>query len=205
LIQAGTQEVPLSASSTASRVRQPARGILLWAALACVPSFAAPAAAQFVPPTVTFEHEGSDVTGFALYARPERGQLLRVDLGPLPATGNGVRSFRLPDLPPGEYELSLAAYNALGESPRSPTEPRRVRIEAVKPPAARKRAADPRSGSPAIATGDTRADGPPPPISRLPPAVAGTGSAAPANAAPVNEPAEKRGGFRRLWRVIVGD
>jgi hypothetical protein len=74
-----------------------------------------------------FEHDGKGVTGFALYATPEKGgKGLRADLGLVLPDRKGVRSAPLPPLPAGIYSLSIAAYNAAGESPAVKASPDRI-------------------------------------------------------------------------------
>ena len=85
------------------------------------------------PPRIAFEHDGRGVTGFALYAQPERGTAIRVDLGLLAADRKGLRSTSLPSLPEGTYTLSVAAYNAHGESPRVPVAPGRISLPRGQP------------------------------------------------------------------------
>jgi hypothetical protein len=79
-------------------------------------------------PDLVFEHDGHDVRGFVLYARPEQGQEIRVDLGPVSGDSAGRRSVALPNLPPGTYTLSVAAYNAAGESARAAAAPGRISV-----------------------------------------------------------------------------
>lgn len=86
-----------------------------------------PLAQEKTAPRIVFEHDGVGVTGFALYAQPQEGKVVRVDLGMVPADERGRRSASLP-LPDGTYTLSVAAYNGEGESPRIPTSPARLSL-----------------------------------------------------------------------------
>jgi len=82
------------------------------------------------PSSISFEHDGKGVAGFAVYVTPEGGQPLRLDLGALKPDAAGKIVARIPPLPPGIYTLEIAAYNASGESDRIPADPPRVTITA---------------------------------------------------------------------------
>ena len=95
---------------------------------------AAAQAAASAPPTdpssISFEHDGKGVSGFAAYVTPDGGEPLRIDLGALKPDAEGKITARIPPLPPGTYTLEIAAYNASGESARIPASPSRVTITA---------------------------------------------------------------------------
>ena len=132
-------------------------------------------------PRVSFEHDGQGVTGFALYAQPEKGKAIRIDVGLVLADGNGGRSVALPSLPDGSYTLSIAAYNSVGESLRVATSPERVSVKGHKIAAER---------TPAPET----VAAPAPPAAASP----ATSSAKPTKP-------EKKGGLGRIWRAVVGE
>lgn len=75
------------------------------------------------PSRIVFQHDGKDVSGFALYLEPESGSPIRIDLGMLKPDGKGLISATLPKLPSGSYRAGIAAYNGSGESPRVPAAP----------------------------------------------------------------------------------
>jgi hypothetical protein len=127
------------------------------------------------PPRIVFEHDGKGVTGFVLYAQPEKGKPLRINLGLVMADATGARAIPMPLLPEGTYSLSVAAYNAAGESPAVPTSPARLSIRI--------------------------ADAPPGPIGAPHP---GHQDVSPAPPAPARNDGSK-GVFGRLWKVLVGD
>lgn len=92
----------------------------------------APVAAQSTselvnPSSISFEHDGRNVTGFVAYIATESGPPLRVDLGAIrPDKGKIVA--RIPALSPGTYSLAVAAYNPAGESARVRAVPARFRV-----------------------------------------------------------------------------
>jgi hypothetical protein len=82
------------------------------------------------PSTISFEHDGKNVTGFVAYVSADSGLLLRLDLGPLRPDDQGRIVASVPSLPPGDYSIEIAAYNAAGESPHVPASPKRFRVTA---------------------------------------------------------------------------
>ena len=72
------------------------------------------------PGRIVFQHDGKNVSGFALYLEPEGGSPIRIDLGMLKPDAKGLISATLPKLPPGSYRAEVAAYNGSGESPKVP-------------------------------------------------------------------------------------
>ena len=135
-----------------------------------------------LPARLSFEHDGQGVTGFALYAQPEKGKAIRIDLGLVMADGNGGRSVAIPSLPDGTYALSIAAYNSAGESSRIAASPARIAMKnsqmAVKVP-------------PATA------------VSAAPASKAASDPSTPSS--PSSAKASKKGGLRRLWGAVVGE
>lgn len=75
------------------------------------------------PKTITFEHDGKDTVGFALWVSRDGGAPVRVDLGASKPTKQAKVSVDLKGLPDGAYRIEVAAYNGAGESPRVPTDP----------------------------------------------------------------------------------
>jgi hypothetical protein len=134
---------------------------------------------------VAFEHDGSGVTGFALYAEPQQGKVVRIDLGLVPAGEGGVRSAPLPRLPEGAYTLSIAAYNPLGESTRVAAFPSRV---TVKKSDGRTFPSNEAVGAGTDASGERVKASPSPPKAEV-----------------TSERDGRSGPLGRLWRVIVGD
>src|SRR5262245_8009541 len=130
--------------------------------------------------TIAFQHDGRDTTGYVLYARPDGGRELRIDLGPLHPDPAGTLRVALPHLPAGKYELAIAAYNAGGESAKVVAVPATVNI-ARQPDSRVDRTGSKDAVAPPIVTADQ-----PAPAAR-------TG------------PAERPGMLRRLWRLIVGN
>jgi hypothetical protein len=156
-----------------------------WACALGVSVAMAVAHAQDPPaPRVLFDHDGQGVTGFALYAQPEKGKAIRIDLGLVLADRNGGRSVTVPALPDGTYTLSVAAYNRAGESARVGAAPARITVR-------QKQAA-------VINAPGQRAPDPLP----LPPAEV-SASAPPPSPSPVSSKPKKPLG--RLWRAVVGD
>ena len=134
-----------------------------------------PAVAQTAT-RISFEHDGQGVSGFALYAESGKGKPLRVDLGMVTADAEGKRVVAVPRLPDGSYALSVAAYNAAGESARVPAAPARVFVRT----------------EPALASTPSVSTGQPPATQPTMPA--------PADTAP-----KKSGTLGRLWKVLVGE
>lgn len=81
------------------------------------------------PPHVEFEHDGRAVTGFALYAVPEGGKEIRVEMGMISPDRRGVRTAAIPPLPDGTYTIAVSAYGAKGESARVSALPGKVTVK----------------------------------------------------------------------------
>lgn len=100
----------MSASARCALLLQTVAGLLTGVSLAL---------AQEERVRLAFEHRGDGVTGFVLYAQPAKGETVRVDLGQVKETSEGMRVIPLPPLPDGSYTLFVAAYNGKGESLRA--------------------------------------------------------------------------------------
>jgi hypothetical protein len=146
---------------------------------------APPAESLLVNPSqITFEHDGRDVTGFALYLRRDAGEWVRFDLGALRPDGTGQISAKLPPLSDGDYTMEVAAYDRTAESPHVAANPGRFRI-----------------------TGSTRQDAAATSSTAAPP-VASPGPADPPPTSPPDASTNstpKRGILGRLWILVVGD
>jgi len=166
---------------------------LIVAELALVGGLACSDARQDVPPAesllvnpsrITFEHDGRDVTGFALYLRRDAGEWVRFDLGALRPDGAGRISAKLPPLGDGVYTMEVASYNRTAESPHVAANPGRFQIAgSVRQDAA---ATSSTGAPPAAASG-----APDPPLTQPP------------DTSPNSTP--KRGILGRLWILVVGD
>jgi hypothetical protein len=82
------------------------------------------------PSTLSFDHDGVNVSGFVVYLTREGGPASRIDLGALRADAKGHRTTAIPHLPAGTYRVEIAAYNGAGESPRVPATPPRFEVTA---------------------------------------------------------------------------
>src|SRR5262245_50526927 len=108
-------------STGAERMRTGTRALARLACIVAVGALSGPLLAQesaqplIDPTSITFEHDGQNVTGFAAYVTAEGSPALRIDLGALRPTAGKVTA-RLPTLPAGEYRIEIAAYNEAGES-----------------------------------------------------------------------------------------
>ncbi len=80
------------------------------------------------PSSISFEHDGRDVTGFVAYISSDGAPPRRVDLGAIHPDARKIVVSRMPSLPAGVYSIEVAAYNAAGESPRVPAVPNRFRV-----------------------------------------------------------------------------
>ena len=155
------------------------------------------------PSQIAFQHDGRNVTGFALYLSPDRGTPTRIDLGRLAPNERGVISAAIPPLPSGVYTAAITAYNANGESAKVSALPPRFRVRGsvdVAPAAAAPPAPAPQppptAATPAVAV--------PPPTAAAPqsPPDAST----PANTAPpVDAAPRKKGIFGKIWNVVIGE
>jgi hypothetical protein len=149
------------------------------------------------PSSISFEHDGKDVTGFVAYITAQGAPPLRIDLGPLRPDGKGMVVARIPGLAPGSYSIEVAAYNQAGESPRVPTAPARFRIIDQQAAAA----------PPELARTPAPAPAPVP----APPEPARVAAAAPAPApapertpATKEQPKAKRSFLGKLYGAVVG-
>ncbi len=134
------------------------------------------------PSRIVFQHDGKNVSGFALYLEPESGSPLRIDLGLLKPDAKGLISATLPKLPSGSYRAEIAAYNGLGESPRVPAAPPSFAVTA---PAA----------APSEANHATHVQEPVPDPTQKKTADKKT-----------EDTGSKKGGIgKRFWKVLVGD
>jgi hypothetical protein len=146
-----------------------------------LPFLATSVLAQSSPttPILEFEHEGSGLKGFVLYAtRREDGVERRIDVGLPNKSATGHFQLSLPALEKGTWRIELTAYNDAGESPRAKADPPEVRIDGAAP-----------NQQPAV---------------KSPPAVKGSPKAPPATQKPPSPP-KKKGTMRKLWTFIVGD
>jgi hypothetical protein len=133
---------------------------------------------------IAFQHDGRGVIGFVLYAKPENGPELRIDLGHLVPDATGSVTVPMPALPPGRYVIEVAAYNDAGESPRVSASPSRLTVTAGAPGSSPAEAAPPAATAPASA---------PQPVERAP------SPSAPQATTP------KSGFWSRFWRFLVGE
>lgn len=143
----------------------------------CFPStgFAQAARRDVRPPVrLEFEHDGRDVSGFALYVFSENSLVQRFDLGRLTPARVGVFEVNLPVLAPGRYRVEVAAYNLSGEGPHTVL-PEPLVIEDSARSAVR-------GVSPAPQTAPRSESSKPPEVKK------------PAGG----------GGLRKMWRVVVG-
>src|SRR5262245_6553394 len=85
------------------------------------------------PARIVFQHDGQNISGFALYLLPDNGSPIRIDLGLLKPDANGNVSASLPPLPAGSYRVEIAAYNAAGESSRAPADPPSIIVTPTSP------------------------------------------------------------------------
>jgi hypothetical protein len=129
-----------------------------------------------------FQHDGKNVSGFALYLEPADGSPIRIDLGMLKPDAKGLISAMLPKLPPGSYRAEVAAYNGLGESPRVPAGPPSFAVTA-----------------PASASSDANhATHAPQPVADPTPGKTEDKK--------TGDTGSKKGGVgKRFWKVLVGD
>ena len=93
------------------------------------------------PSSISFEHDGVGVKGYALYIADAQGLAIRIDVGLLRRDKSGKVVAPLPPLPPGTYSVDVVAYNQAGESPRvraQPSEFTLTRFSGSKPEATAK-------------------------------------------------------------------
>ena len=101
---------------------------ILGLAAICVPLWAGYSADDRLPTnpkTIEFQHDGRDVSGFAIYVKKAEQPERRIDLGILVPDDKGWVRAPLPSLPDGVYQIELVAYNAAGESTRIRPQPDR--------------------------------------------------------------------------------
>ena len=84
------------------------------------------------PSTISFEHDGVGVKGFALYFMDAQGRSIRIDVGKLRIDKTGKAVAKLPRLPPGTYSVDVVAYNKAGESPRAHAQPSQFIVTGAK-------------------------------------------------------------------------
>jgi len=84
------------------------------------------------PSTISFEHDGVGVQGFALYFIDAQGRSIRIDIGKLRIDKSGKAVAKLPQLPPGTYSVDVVAYNQAGESPRVRAQPSQFTVTGAK-------------------------------------------------------------------------
>jgi hypothetical protein len=160
---------------------EPLRGSLGFVLGALLPLLATSVLAQSppTPPVLEFEHEGTGVKGFVLYAtRREDGVERRIDVGLPSKSATGRFRLPLPPLEKGTWRIELAAYNNAGESPRAKADPPEVRIDSAAPNVQ--------------------------PVMKSQPAAKGSPKPSPA-AQKATPPKKKKGVMGKLWTFIVGD